>query len=36
MSGHLGEQLAAVMLQSIWTDLHPADNDVTLDLAIRD
>lgn len=29
------EQLAGVMLQSIWTDLPPADNAVTLDLATR-
>jgi 3',5'-cyclic AMP phosphodiesterase CpdA len=26
------EQLAGVMLQSIWTDLPPPDNDVTIDL----
>ncbi|MBN2371626.1 MAG: metallophosphoesterase [Vicinamibacteria bacterium] len=36
VSGRLVEQLAAVMLQSIWTDLPPADNDVTLDLAVQD
>jgi hypothetical protein len=29
------EQLSGVMLQSIWTDLLPADNTVTLDLAAR-
>jgi hypothetical protein len=28
-------QLAGAMLQSIYTDLTPADNDVTLDLALR-
>ena len=26
------EQLAGVMLQSIWTDLPPPDNEVTIDL----
>jgi hypothetical protein len=29
------EQLAGAMLLSIWTDLAPADNEVTLDLAAR-
>jgi hypothetical protein len=29
------EQLSGTMLQSIWTDLPPADNQVTLDLAPR-
>jgi len=29
------EQLAGTMLQSIWTDLDPGDNTVTLDLATR-
>lgn len=29
----LYEQLAGVMLQSIWTDLPPPDNDVTINLA---
>jgi hypothetical protein len=29
------EQLSGAMLQSIWTDLPPSDNTVTLDLAAR-
>jgi hypothetical protein len=29
------EQLSGSMLQSIWTNLPPADNTVTLDLAAR-
>jgi hypothetical protein len=29
------EQLAGVMLLSIWTDLAPLDNQVTIDLATR-
>ena len=28
-------KLAGTMLQSIWTDLPPADNAVTLDLSAR-
>jgi hypothetical protein len=35
-SGNLVEQLAGLMLQSIWTDLPTVDNDVTLDLASAD
>ena len=29
------EKLSGTMLRSIWTDLPPPDNDVTLDLAAR-
>ena len=34
-TGSFVEQLSGTMLQSIWTDLTPADNTITLDLAAR-
>jgi len=34
-SGNGVELLAGMMLQSIWTDLPPADNTLVLDLAAR-
>ena len=34
-SGDIHTQLAATMLESVWTDLPPPDNSVALDLATR-
>jgi 3',5'-cyclic AMP phosphodiesterase CpdA len=34
-SGDIHTQLAATMLESVWTDLPPPDNSVSLDLATR-
>jgi hypothetical protein len=35
VSGSTVEVLVGLMLQNIWTDLAPADNAVTIDLAAR-